>query len=523
LAWEPFVEEIERRKQIAREMGGPDRVADQHSRGKLTVRERIDALLDPGSFRERGALAGSAEYTGGEMTDFRPSGTVMGVGQIDGRPVVVSGSDFTARARPSGGRGGNKGGYAEEMAFGLKIPIVRLIDAFGADIRSIEAIGRTYIPGGHNVGSSSDHYKLYTEMISEIPVVSAALGAVAGLPAAQVGMCHFSLMVKGISQVFAAGPPVVKRALGIDIDKEALGGHLIHARKSGLVDNEAEDEADALRQIRAFLSYLPSSVYEIPPVCQASDPANRRATELLDIVPRDRKKPYDPRRLVELVVDEGSAFEMGRYYGPSQITMFARMAGHPIGVLANDPLKYGGAMDAASAQKLEKFVDMCDTFHLPIVNFVDQPGFLIGPASEASGTLRQGARAVAAIVSSTVPWASVIISKVYGVAGAFHQDHSRYNLRAAWPSGEWGSIPVEGGAMAAYRREIEAAADPAAHLRDIEERLTAIRSPFRTAEAFNIEDLIDPRDTRPLLAEWVELAYKQLPRELGRKSRGMRP
>lgn len=227
--------------------------------------------------------------------------------------------------------------------------------------------------------------------------------------------------------------------------------------------------------------------------------------------------------MVELIADRDSCFEMGRYYGGSQVTIFARLNGRPVGVLANDPLRYGGAMDAAAAQKLEKFVDLCDTFHLPIVNFSDQPGFLIGPAAEAAGTLKQGARAVAAIFSATVPWASVIVRRVYGVAGGIQQNHARWNLRVAWPSAEWGSIPIEGGVMAAYRREIEAAADPVAYREQLEENLAAMRNPLRTAEAFDIEDIIDPRATRPLLCEWVELAYRQLPPMLGRKGRGMRP
>jgi acetyl-CoA carboxylase carboxyltransferase component len=327
------------------------------------------------------------------------------------------------------------------------------------------------------------------------------------------------VMVKERSQVFAAGPPVVQRALGLKIDKEQLGGYRVHARGSGLVDNEAEDEVDAFRQIRAFLSYLPSSVYKLPPVCAAADPSDRREQELVAFIPRDRNRGYDVRRMVDLIADRGSAFEMGRYFGRSQVTLFARIGGRPVGILANDPLQYGGSMDASSAQKLEKFVNLCDTFHLPIVNFVDQPGFMVGPAAEAAGTLKHGLRGLAAIYSVTVPWATVIVRRVYGVAGGGQQNHNRYNLRVAWPSGEWGSIPVEGGVMAAYRREIEAAEDPETYRRELEKRLAAMRSPFRTAEAFNIEDIIDPRDTRPMLCEWVELAYDQLPRMLGRKSR----
>jgi acetyl-CoA carboxylase carboxyltransferase component len=521
VTWEPEVEELERRKQLAYRMGGEERVADQHSRGKLTVRERIDALIDPGSLRERGVLAGSAEYDGTRLVDFRSKRTVFGLAKVDGRPVVVTGDDYTARpgsgstGEGRGGAGGSRFSGADHMALHFMVPLVRLIDGFGGDIRAVAGMGRTYIPA---MSWETTH-----AMLNEIPLVAVALGSVAGGPAALVAGSHFSVMVKGMSQVFAAGPPVVRRALGVNIDKEELGGHKVHARKSGVVDNEADSELDAFAQVRRFLSYLPSNVHEIPPVCESNDPPDRREESLISFIPRDRNRPYNPRKLIELIVDRGSAFEIGRYYGGAQVTMFARVAGRPFGVLANDPLVHGGAMDAAAAQKLEKFIDLCDLFHLPVVNFADQPGFMIGVAAESAGTLKQGVRAITAIEESTIPWATVIVRRLYGVAGQAHQAHSRFVWRVAWPSGEWGSLPIEGGVAAAYRREIEAAPDPEAYARDLEERLRSMRSPFRTAEAMDIEEIIDPRNTRPMLCEWVELAYKQLPRLVGKRSRGMRP
>lgn len=521
MSWQPEVDEIERRKKLAYQMGGEERVKDQHHRGKLTVRERIDALIDPGSFHERGVLAGSAEYDGARLVDFRPKRTVFGMARLDGRNVVVTGDDFTARpgsgatGESRGGAGGSRYSGADFMALHFKVPLVRLIDGFGGDVRAVAGMGRTYIP--------AMSWETVHALINEVPLVSVALGSIAGAPAALVAASHFSVMVKGLSQVFAAGPPVVKRALGIDIDKEDLGGHRIHARKSGVVDNEAESELDAFRQVRRFLSYLPSNVYELPPICEGGDPPGRRDEDLISFIPRDRNRPYNVRKMVDLIVDQGSAFEVGRYYGGAQVTMLARLNGRPVGILANDPLVHGGAMDAAAAQKLEKFVDLCDLFHLPVINLADQPGFMIGEAAEAAGTLKQGVRALTAIEEATIPWATVIVRRLYGVAGQAHQAHSRFVFRVAWPSGEWGSLPVEGGVAAAYRREIESAPDPEAHRRMLEERLVSMRSPFRTAEAMDIEELIDPRDTRPLLCEWVELAYKQLPLQLGKRSRGMRP
>jgi len=330
------------------------------------------------------------------------------------------------------------------------------------------------------------------------------------------------VMVRGTSQVFVAGPPVVKR-LGEDVDKEQLGGSHIHAR-NGTVDDEVDSEKDAFEAARRFLSYFPSSVHEPPPrASERTDDVNRREEWLIDAIPRDRRQPYRMRAIIDALVDRDSFFEIGRGYGRPLVTGLARLDGYPVGVLANDPLQGGGGLDAPASDKMVRFVDLCDTFHLPCVNFVDQPGFLIGTAAERAGTIRVGARALAAVYQATVPWVSIIVRRVFGVAGAAHGNAQRLNLRYAWPSGDWGSLPIEGGVQAAYRRDIEAAPDPEARRRELEAKLDALRSPFRTAEAFGIEEMIDPRDTRPLLCDWVAMAYDLLPVELGPKRRGCRP
>jgi acetyl-CoA carboxylase carboxyltransferase component len=527
MVWQPEIDQITKRRELARQMGGAERVQDQHDRGRLTVRERIDLLTDEGSFRERGILAGTGYYDNGELSGVHPAATVIGVARIHTRPVAVVGSDFTARPR-SGSEadqdraaihsGGDKSRHIDAIAQELKIPLIRLVDSFGGDIRATTEMGRTYLPELH-WGAR------WTKLLAEVPVVSAALGSVAGLPAAEVPASHFSVMVRGNTQVFAGGPPLVERSLGDKIDKEALGGYKVHARGSGVVDNDAEDEADAFRQIRAFLSYLPSNVHQLPPVHSTNDPANRREEALASIIPRQRKRGYDARSLIALVVDQDSFFELGRYFGRAQITAFARIDGMPVGVLANDPMHYGGAMGAKEARKFERFVDLCDVFHLPIINFADQPGFVVGRAGESDGTLRAGVRVGCAIAECQVPWATVVVRRLYGVAGATHQDFSRFCFRIAWPSAEWGSLPIEGGVAAAYRREIEAAPDPDTRRTEIEERLIGLRNPFSTAEDFAIEDIVDPRDTRPMLAEWLQIAYEQqIPSQLGIRIRyGMRP
>jgi propionyl-CoA carboxylase beta chain len=332
------------------------------------------------------------------------------------------------------------------------------------------------------------------------------------------------VIVRGTAQLFVAGPPVVAAAMGEAPDKEELGGARLQTR-AGAVDNEAADEEDALAQLRRFLSYLPANVWEPPPIGPSSDPADRREEALLGIVPRDPRRTYDMRTVLGAVLDRGSIFEVGRRYGPSAITALARLGGRPVGVLASDPRHYGGALTAEGSDKLARFIDLCDQFRLPVVNFVDQPGFLIGTAAERAGTIRRGARALYAVHQATVPWASILVRKVYGVAGAGHGDGSRLNLRYAWPSGDWGSLPLAGGIEAAYRRELEAAADPAALRAEIEARLDAVRSPFRTAERFSVEEIIDPRETRPLLCDWAERAHEVVRHDLaaGPKRRGPRP
>jgi acetyl-CoA carboxylase carboxyltransferase component len=343
--------------------------------------------------------------------------------------------------------------------------------------------------------------------MGQVPIASAALGAVAGFPAGRLVASHFSVMTRYTSQILIGGPALVERALGVKMSKDELGGVDVHAT-SGVVDNIAEDEHDAFRQIRRFLSYLPANVWENAPRVASSDPVDRMEPELLDIVPRDSNAPFDMRAIIEMVMDVDSVFEMGATYGPSQIAALARLDGQPVGVLGNDCNHYAGAMTAEAAQKYRRFVEMCDTFHLPIVNFVDQPGFMIGPEAERAGTIRYGMAAVAAAVQARVPWASVQVHKGFGVATAAHYGDNAYVL--AWPSVESGALPLEGGVAVAFHREIAAADNPEAKRREIEDGLREARSPFPRAESFAVNELIDPRETRPVLAQWIDWIQPRL-------------
>ncbi|HET6794619.1 MAG TPA: carboxyl transferase domain-containing protein [Acidimicrobiales bacterium] len=512
--WTPEVDELRRRVELAHRMGGPDKIERQHSGGKLTVRERIDALVDPGSFSEIGALAGRATYEGTSLADFMPANFVMGRARVDGRPVVVGGDDFTVRGGAADASIFQKQVMAEQMANELRIPIVRLIDGTGGggSVRSLDTMGRTYVPA--NPG-----WNWVVANLATVPVVSLALGSVAGLGAARVVSSHYSVMVKGTAQVFVAGPPVVAR-LGEQVDKEELGGSHIHAR-NGTVDDEVETEAEAFDRTRRFLSYLPSSVDAVADRGAPDDDPDRRDEWLIGAIPRNRRHAYKIRPVIEAVVDRGSFLEVGRLWGRSAVTGLARLDGWPVAVLASDPYQYGGGWTAAASDKVARFVDLADTFHLPVVHLVDQPGFVIGTQAEKASTIRFGARALAAVYQASVPWCSVILRRVFGVAGAAHQNASRLSYRYAWPSGDWGSLPLEGGIEAAFRADLEAAEDPDALRADIEARMNLVRSPFRTAEAFVIEDIIDPRDTRPILCEFANLAAPL--RRPGPTARALRP
>jgi acetyl-CoA carboxylase carboxyltransferase component len=505
MVWEPEIEELRKRRMLAARLGGEERVGRHRAAGKLTVRERIDALIDEGTFREVGSTAGFATYgDDGELTDFMPANFVFGRAEIDGRPIVVAGDDFTVRGGSSDAAIWRKAIYAEQLARELRVPMVRLVDGSsgGGSVKSYHDIGRTYVPPLPGWADQA-------AMLSEVPVIAAALGSVAGLGAARVAASHFSVMVEGTSQIFTAGPPVVAYATREDVDKEELGGVQVHG-VNGTVDNVARSEEEAFAHIHAFLSYLPRNVTQRPPRANPTDDSARRDDGLLSIIPRNRRESYDPIDLIQMIVDRESLFMIGSGWGQSVITGLARLDGYPVGILGADPNYLGGTLTAGGAQKMRRFVDLCDTFHLPLVNLVDQPGFAVGIQAEVEATIRHGVTAIAALYQLSVPVFTVIVRRAFGVAGAALVDRGEPDVRVAWPSGDWGSLPLEGGVEAAYRRVLAESDDPEALREELLAGFEAIRSPFRTADAFDIEEIIDPRDTRPMLCDWVNLVWDNI-------------
>ncbi len=499
-SWEPELTELNQRRKLAEQQGGEAKVARQHQAGRLTVRERIAALLDPGSFGEIGSATGRGAYDdAGELTDMTPANFLFGRGRIEGRRVVVAGDDFTVRGGASDASIIEKQIAAEQMAHELRMPIVRLVEGSGGggSVKSLESLGYTYVP-------YLPGWEHMVRNLATVPVVSLGLGPIAGFGAAKMVESHYSLLVRGHAQMFVAGPPVVAAA-GQRYTKEELGSSRLHV-SNGAIDDDVPSEHEAFERARRFLSYLPSSVHELPPRAPCADDPERREEFLLGAVPRDRREVYRMRPIVEAVVDSDSFFEIGRQHGRSVITGLARLAGWPVAMIASDPFVVGGLWTAASSAKLERFVSFAETFHLPVVHLVDVPGFTIGRQAEIEGTIRAGARALTAIYQATVPWCTIIVRKAFGVAGAGHQNHTRFHYRYAWPSADWGSLPIEGGIEAAYKAELDAASDPQALAAQIAERLNRLRSPLRSAERFQIEEIIDPRDTRRVLCEFAEIA-----------------
>lgn len=519
MTWQPEVDELASRVERVHEMGGAEGVARQRSRGKLTVRERLARFADPGTFRQFGTLRGTGEYDEqGELASFVPRGQVDGTALVDGRKVVVMAGDFTVRG---GASDGHHGGLGEELsasqrALEWQLPYVRLIDAAGGSVRSFETLGRTYLPDANSFTHTD------VALLSTVPVASVVLGAAAGIGALHASLAHWNVMVEGSSQVFPGGPPVVQAALGVEIDKEALGGAHIHTRKSGVVDNVARSEEEAIELCRRFLSYLPSSVNEMPPRSTSDDDPQRCDEELLSFIPRDPRRGYSARKLIAHLVDRDSFFEIAPDYGQARVTGLARVDGYPVGIMSNNPMHRGGATDVAAGSKALRLLQLCDTFHLPLIDLADEPGLMVGLESELAGIERVGARLVCAVVESRVPWITVVVRRLYGVGGQTHHRSTGMYRRIAWPSANWGSMHIAGGAAAAYRREIESSADPDATKAAIEERLRRVTSPFRTAEVTG-QDIIDPRETRPHLVDFVRDAQRILAGQVGPPRTAYRP
>jgi acetyl-CoA carboxylase carboxyltransferase component len=500
MAMKDHADELARRRARARQMGGEEAVARQHAAGKLTVRERIDRLFDKDTFTEIGlhaTHAGIAPDLAGRETPA--DGVVTGFGRIDGRLASVIAYDFTVMAGSMGRNAETKCNRARELAYTKRMPVIWLIDSAGARIQ--EAIGSRWFAGsGLLFREESIHSGV-------VPQVAAMMGPGAAGTAYIPALADFVPMVKGTSNMALGGPPLVKAVVGEEITAEALGGSKVHTEVSGVADLEVEDDEHCLRVIKEYLAYFPSHNQEPPPVLACDDPVERREEALLAIMPDSPRRAYDVKHVIRAIVDHGRMFELKPAWARNIVTALARLDGHPVGVVANQPMVLGGALDLDAADKAARFIMLCDAFGIPLVFLQDVPGFLVGSKVERAGIIRHGAKMLYAVSEATVPKLTVVLRKAYG-AGYFVMCGRAYepDLIVAWPTAEISVMGPEGGTNIVYRKEIAAAADPDAERARRVEDLRKLISPYIAAGAALIDDVIDPRETRPMLVRALEMA-----------------
>lgn len=487
----------------------------QKQAGKLWVRERVEQLLDPGSFREIGSATGTVEWKQldalrEEPEAFTPSNNVQGFGKLRGREVVFTADDFSLRAGHADGALWAKTTYLEKLAVALKLPMIKLVDGSsgGGSVSTIRSTGFSYVPPFHGMDS------IMQQLNGGIPNLGAVLGPAIGLGAARVVSCHFSVMAADIGSLFNAGPRVVAGATFEEgLSFADLGGPGVHCA-NGTIDNLAANETEAFEQLRTVLGYLPNCGTRVPPTSEAEDPVDRTCESLRSIIPRRRERMYDSRRLVATVVDENSFFEIGALWGRTAIVGLARLGGKPIGIIANNAEVLSGALDAAGSQKILRHLKFCDVFNLPIVQFVDVPGYAIGTVAEKQATMRWGVELTKTYYTTTVPIFSVIVRKAYGVAGSLMLEARDPHMRVGWPSGEWGSLPLDGGIDVGHSAELKKIEKEyglearKARYKELDEEYRRLMNPLRTANHFSIEEIIDPADTRALVERWTRHMYE---------------
>jgi acetyl-CoA carboxylase carboxyltransferase component len=501
--WKPLIEDLAVRRERAHAMGGPDRVERQRSLGKLPVRERLDLLLDPGTFVEYALLADHMDpaLTEAGRDHLAADGMVAGVGEIDGRPVAVMAYDFTVMGGSMGAVGERKTARMRELALRWRIPVVWLLDSAGARIQ--QSTGSTFAGAG----------ALFREQVvlsGVVPQVAAMLGHCAAGTAYIPALADFVPMVKGTSSMALAGVHLVRAATGEEVTEEEMGGSAVHNKVSGVADREAKDDADCLAMVRDYLSYMPSR-YGLPvPPRETADPPDRRCEELYDIVPANNRQAYDMRRVVKVLADDGAFFPMKPDWARSVLTGFARFGGRTAGVVASQPMQMGGALDMHSADKAARFVNLCDSFEIPLVFLVDVPGFLVGKKVEHDGIIRHGAKLLYNVSEATVPKVTVVLRKAYGagyfvMAGrAYESDHL-----VAWPTAEFSVMGPEGAVNILFRKQLAAAADDDAREALRAQLVAGIKQsidPYLAAKMAFVDDLIDPADTRRQICHGLAVA-----------------
>ena len=495
------MEELERRRSQARKMGGEARLSRQKERGKLDARARLDLLLDPKTFREIGLLATHL----GKLDSPTPAdGVVCGTGFIESRPVCVASYDFTVLGGSIGPVGERKVARLRELALRERIPMIWLVDSAGARL-SADPEEAAWITSFADTGYL---FREQVVMSGVVPLVAAMVGPGAAGTAYIPGLADFVPMVRGTSSLAIGGPYLVKSIVGEDVTEEALGGSKVHTEVSGVADLETANDTECLAAVRDYLSYFPSRAGEKPPRRTSSDPADRREEALLDIVPHNPRQAYDVHKVIAAIVDGGQLFEIKPRWARNIVTGLARIDGWPVGIVANNPMQAGGVLDVNAADKAARFVNLCDAFEIPLVFLQDVPGFMVGSKVEQQGIIRHGAKMLYAVASATVPKLTVVLRKAYG-AGYYVMNGRAYepDLLVAWPGAEISVMGAEGMVAIAANKETD----------EVKKQLAEAIRPHidieRTAALGYVDDVIDPRETRPLLAHYLTLCQgKQVER-----------
>jgi acetyl-CoA carboxylase carboxyltransferase component len=516
-----LVAELERRREQAKQMGGDERVARQKGRGKLTVRERIDLLFDEGTFAELGIHA--THHTGGKPVPEGKApadGVVTGTGKIDGRLVGCAAYDFTVYGGSIGPTGEVKVSRMRELALRCRMPMVWLIDSAGARLTAGSGADLDQISWFANSGYL---FREQVTMSGVVPQVSAMVGPGAAGTAYIPALADFVPMVKGTSSMALGGPALVKAVTGQDITEEELGGAKMHNQVSGVADQMHKTDEECLQAVRDYLSYFPSHCGEAPPVRESSDPPDRGDEGLLDILPENPRATYDMKKLIAMVVDDGETFEMKPRFAKNIVTCFARMGGRPVGIVANNPRTLGGVLDVDAADKSARFINLCDAFRIPLVFLVDVPGFMVGQRTEEQGLIRHGAKMLYAVSEATVPKVTVIVRKAYG-AGYYVMCGRAYepDLLVAWPTAEISVMGAEGLVGIAMRKALEAAPDPDAVRDQMVGMIKPYIDPLRVAGWGFVDEIIDPRETRPAIIRGLEIAQGKVVERPWRRN-GVRP
>ena len=494
-------EDLRRKKDDFLQMGGPERVQRQHDQNKLTVRERIDLLFDDGTFEERGLLAHHQSQSPAMQGKFTPAdGVLTGIGRIDGRMVAVIAYDFTVMAGSMGMVTEIKATRMRELALRERIPLVWLIDSAGARIQ--EATGSMFARTG-------DLFREQVIMSGVVPQVAAMMGPGAAGTAYIPGLADFVPMVKGNSNMALAGPHLVKAAVGEEVTAEEMGGSKVHCKVSGVADLEVADDRACLEAVRKYLSYFPSSNLVESPRVETDDPIERRAEDLYDIVPANPRQAYDIHKVIAQITDDGDFFPMKPEWARNLVTGLARIGGRSVGIVANQPKFLGGALDVNAADKAARFVWLCDAFDIPLVFLMDCPGFLVGSAVEKQGIIRHGAKMLFAVSEATVPKVTVVLRKGYG-AGYYVMNGRAFepDLIVGWPTAEISVMGPEGAVNIIFRKQIEAMPEEEQE-KARNDMVSVIRdqiSPYIAAGWAFIDDVIDPADTRRVIAHALESA-----------------